>query len=265
MFSVGRNGSGKSNFFYGKYFTNLYFCTLITISCRYCSCCSVYLSWCFSSSFVYFYFTILTSLHQNFIVVKGLYFPRSYKNIGWQDHLFKICIAIMHLHNASCSCPTTLHLLFANLPVQRPFCHSNPYWAYISGCPYVWKYVRSASDPITLSTAAIQFVLSDEFSHLRPDQRQALLHEGTGPRVISAYVEIIFDNSDGRLPVGDGSADILIYLYCNDGIPGTWARSKLFVEMGGFDKVTKTNPRCTLYDFHHIGIIVVSFMKAWNQ
>ena len=36
---------------------------------------------------------------------------------------------------------------------------------------------------------------SDEYSHLRPEQRQALLHEGTGPRVISAYVEIIFDNS----------------------------------------------------------------------
>ncbi len=47
---------------------------------------------------------------------------------------------------------------------------------------------------------AIQFVLSDEYSHLRPEQRQGLLHEGTGPRVISAYVEIIFDNSDGRLP-----------------------------------------------------------------
>jgi structural maintenance of chromosome 3 (chondroitin sulfate proteoglycan 6) len=44
-------------------------------------------------------------------------------------------------------------------------------------------------------------VLSDEYSHLRTEQRQALLHEGTGPRVISAYVEIIFDNSDGRLPV----------------------------------------------------------------
>ena len=28
-----------------------------------------------------------------------------------------------------------------------------------------------------------------------------MLHEGTGPRVISAYVEIIFDNSDGRLPI----------------------------------------------------------------
>ncbi|KAH7985348.1 hypothetical protein HPB49_026470 [Dermacentor silvarum] len=48
---------------------------------------------------------------------------------------------------------------------------------------------------------AIQFVLSDEFSHLRPEQRQALLHEGTGPRVLNAFVEIIFDNSDNRLPV----------------------------------------------------------------
>uniref|UniRef100_A0AAY5L812 Structural maintenance of chromosomes protein n=1 Tax=Esox lucius TaxID=8010 RepID=A0AAY5L812_ESOLU len=47
----------------------------------------------------------------------------------------------------------------------------------------------------------IQFVLSDEFSHLRPEQRLALLHEGTGPRVISAFVEIIFDNSDNRLPI----------------------------------------------------------------
>lgn len=49
--------------------------------------------------------------------------------------------------------------------------------------------------------SAIQFVLSDEFSNLRPEQRHALLHEGTGPRVASAYVEIIFDNRDNRLPV----------------------------------------------------------------
>ena len=49
--------------------------------------------------------------------------------------------------------------------------------------------------------SAIQFVLSDEFSHLREEQRQALLHEGTGPRVISAFVEIIFDNTDNRIPV----------------------------------------------------------------
>ena len=44
-------------------------------------------------------------------------------------------------------------------------------------------------------------MLSDEFSHMREEQRQALLHEGTGPRVISAFVEIIFDNSDNRIPV----------------------------------------------------------------
>lgn len=48
---------------------------------------------------------------------------------------------------------------------------------------------------------AIQFVLSDEFTHLRPEQRQQLLHEGTGARIMSAYVEIIFDNSDNRVPV----------------------------------------------------------------
>ena len=52
-----------------------------------------------------------------------------------------------------------------------------------------------------LSISAIQFVLSDEFSHLREEQRQALLHEGTGMRVLSAYVEIIFDNSDNRIPI----------------------------------------------------------------
>jgi len=28
-----------------------------------------------------------------------------------------------------------------------------------------------------------------------------LLHEGSGPKVMSGFVEIIFDNSDGRLPI----------------------------------------------------------------
>ncbi|KRZ57897.1 Structural maintenance of chromosomes protein 3 [Trichinella nativa] len=55
---------------------------------------------------------------------------------------------------------------------------------------------------------AIQFVLSDEFSHLRVEQRQSLLHEGTGPRVLQAFVEIVFDNSDYRLPV---SIDFFIF------------------------------------------------------
>ena len=58
-----------------------------------------------------------------------------------------------------------------------------------------------AVDYIVPAVAAIQFVLSDEFSHMRPEQRQALLHEGTGPRVITAFVEVVFDNSDNRIPV----------------------------------------------------------------
>jgi len=48
---------------------------------------------------------------------------------------------------------------------------------------------------------AIQFVLSDEYNNLRAEQRAQLLHEGTGARVISACVEMVFDNSDNRLPI----------------------------------------------------------------
>ncbi|VDN07444.1 unnamed protein product, partial [Thelazia callipaeda] len=51
---------------------------------------------------------------------------------------------------------------------------------------------------------AIQFVLSDEFSHLKAEQRQALIHEGTGDRVTTASVEIVFDNSDHRLLAVEG-------------------------------------------------------------
>ncbi|KAK8117543.1 uncharacterized protein PG998_005824 [Apiospora kogelbergensis] len=48
--------------------------------------------------------------------------------------------------------------------------------------------------------AAIRFVLSDAYSNLGREERQALLHEGSGSAVMSAYVEIIFDNSDERFP-----------------------------------------------------------------
>lgn len=47
---------------------------------------------------------------------------------------------------------------------------------------------------------AVRFVLSDSFSSLRAEERVALLHEGAGTSVMSAYVEMVFDNSDGRLP-----------------------------------------------------------------
>ncbi|OWZ18682.1 Chromosome segregation protein [Phytophthora megakarya] len=51
---------------------------------------------------------------------------------------------------------------------------------------------------------AIRFgLLTSRFANLRPEERQALLHEGSGKHVMSAYVEIVFDNSDGRLPVDD--------------------------------------------------------------
>lgn len=48
---------------------------------------------------------------------------------------------------------------------------------------------------------AIRFVLSDLFQNLRSDDRHALLHEGAGYQVSSAFVEIVFDNSDNRIPV----------------------------------------------------------------
>ena len=48
--------------------------------------------------------------------------------------------------------------------------------------------------------AAIRFVLSDKYTQMGREERQALLHEGAGSAVVSAYVEVIFDNSDGRFP-----------------------------------------------------------------
>jgi len=50
--------------------------------------------------------------------------------------------------------------------------------------------------------AAVRFVLSDAYTQMSREERQALLHEGSGSAVTSAYVEIIFDNSDDRFPTG---------------------------------------------------------------
>ena len=56
---------------------------------------------------------------------------------------------------------------------------------------------------------AIQFVLlAPRFANLRQEERQHLLHEGAGQNVMSAFVELIFDNSDGRLAV-DGDEVVL--------------------------------------------------------
>ncbi|KAJ8607505.1 hypothetical protein MRB53_040277 [Persea americana] len=48
--------------------------------------------------------------------------------------------------------------------------------------------------------AAIRFVLGDHYNQMGREERQALLHEGSGSAVMSAYVEIIFDNQDERFP-----------------------------------------------------------------
>ncbi|ORZ05306.1 RecF/RecN/SMC [Lobosporangium transversale] len=50
--------------------------------------------------------------------------------------------------------------------------------------------------------AAIRFVLSDAYTNMGREERQALLHEGSGAATMSAYVEIIFDNSDNRFLTG---------------------------------------------------------------
>jgi structural maintenance of chromosome 3 (chondroitin sulfate proteoglycan 6) len=48
---------------------------------------------------------------------------------------------------------------------------------------------------------AICFVLCDDnFENLRKEERVELLHEGTGQRTLTAFVEILFDNADKRLP-----------------------------------------------------------------
>ena len=50
--------------------------------------------------------------------------------------------------------------------------------------------------------SAIEFVLSDEYSNLSPQERSSLLsHSSSGQRILNAYVEIVFDNTSRRLNV----------------------------------------------------------------
>ncbi|KAJ3521842.1 hypothetical protein NM688_g8963 [Phlebia brevispora] len=51
--------------------------------------------------------------------------------------------------------------------------------------------------------AAIRFVLSDAYTSMSREERQSLLHEGVSvTTTLSAFVEIVFDNSDNRFPTG---------------------------------------------------------------
>ena len=54
----------------------------------------------------------------------------------------------------------------------------------------------------TYAHVAIRFVLGDAYTNMTREERQSLLHEGTGPTTLSAFVEIIFDNAENRFPTG---------------------------------------------------------------
>lgn len=120
---------------------------------------------------------IFTQLHIFIYLSTIAYFNNSFLVFQWEEMVQEKVISFMV--SICCIVKSLFLALYINLYIfYRFFCFLSFYFFL-----------------------AIQFVLSDEFSHLRPEQRQALLHEGTGPRVLNAYVEIIFDNSDNRLPV----------------------------------------------------------------
>ena len=75
-----------------------------------------------------------------------------------------------------------------------------------------WIAVISLSCRCSLTVVerplAIRFVLGDAYSNMTREERQSLLHEGQGS-VISAFVEILFDNQDNRFPVQHSATDLV--------------------------------------------------------
>lgn len=86
--------------------------------------------------------------------------------------------------------PTNLHCSYKDQTVIEPF---SPKTNVVVG--------RNGSGKSNFF-AAIRFVLSDAYTQMGREERQGLLHEGSGSAVMQAYVEIIFDNSDDRFPTG---------------------------------------------------------------
>lgn len=92
--------------------------------------------------------------------------------------------------------------------------------------------------------AAIRFVLSDAYTHMTREERQGLIHEGSGT-VMSAYVEIVFDNTDGRFPVGKDEISIRRTIglkkddYSLDGKSATRSDIMNLLESAGF---SRSNP-----------------------
>jgi len=61
-------------------------------------------------------------------------------------------------------------------------------------------------------------VLSEEFSHLKKNVQQSLMFYDSKHKVVVASVEIIFDNTDRRLPVSLRCIviKVLILDYCKE-------------------------------------------------
>lgn len=90
--------------------------------------------------------------------------------------------------------------------------------------------------------SAIRFVLSDAYTHLTREERQALIHEGSGT-VMSAYVEITFDNTDRRFPIHKDEIAIRRTIglkkddYSMDGKSATRTDIMNLLESAGFSKL----------------------------
>ncbi|KAI9276287.1 RecF/RecN/SMC [Sporodiniella umbellata] len=93
--------------------------------------------------------------------------------------------------------------------------------------------------------SAIRFVLGDAYQNLSKEERQALLHEGVGTATISAFVEIIFNNSDNRFPTGKNevilrrSIGLTLDEYSLDRKSVTKADVRNLLESAGF---SRSNP-----------------------
>lgn len=94
--------------------------------------------------------------------------------------------------------------------------------------------------------SAIMFVLSDKFSHIRQEEKQRLIYEGSGGEQVNhASVEIILDNADGRLPIERPNISLKRVLRGNkddffiDGKHVTKNDINSLLESGGF---SRSNP-----------------------
>jgi len=92
---------------------------------------------------------------------------------------------------------------------------------------------------------AVMFVISDKYNTLRAETRKSLMHEGTGPAVITAFVEVIFHNVDRRMPIDRDEVRVRRTIgvkkddYSLDGKHATRAEIFNLLESCGF---TKSNP-----------------------